>query len=294
MHSRQVQQVWREDAERGHGDACQRQQARDPGEYDDACDDRRRRQHDTDLERGGGEFEVVIFRGGEVALFLGVLGALGRLLGAFAGLRLGAVARRGLLPVVDLLLQRRLGGIVARAGEAYFALVGSRLHHGAADALGLEERPQVRGLDVLADGFGLRALAQRLRQRQEQCDDRDQQGDLLVGAGSVLGVLRMLHAFVGAHNCPPNGWPCPDATIDRTIWRTQGAIAFSSDACPALDAGWTPVRVKKTRHDKDSRLVNRVTDLCQRRGCAVLYTSSSRSGSMPVSICVVGSGAWTS
>jgi hypothetical protein len=36
---------------------------------------------------------VVIFRGRLVALVLGVLGALGELLGAFAGLRLGAVAR---------------------------------------------------------------------------------------------------------------------------------------------------------------------------------------------------------
>src|SRR2546430_2052928 len=118
---------------------------------------------------------VEILRGGgEVALFLGVLGALGQLLGAFASLRLGAVTRRGLLPVVDLLLQRRLGGIVARAGEAYFALVGRRLHRGAADALGLEERPQVRGLDILADRFGLGALAECFRQRQTQRDDRDQ------------------------------------------------------------------------------------------------------------------------
>src|SRR5207237_8481985 len=181
-----------------HGDACQRQQARDPGEYDDACDDRRRRQHDTDLERGGGEFEVVIFRGGEVALFLGVLGALGQLLGAFASLRFGSVTRRGLLPVVDLLLQRRLGGIIARAGEAYFALVGRRLHRGAADALGLEERPQVRGLDILADRFGLGALAECFRQRQTQRDDRDQQSDPSVFAGGFLGLIGLLHAFMWA------------------------------------------------------------------------------------------------
>jgi hypothetical protein len=29
-----------------------------------------------------------------------------------------------------------------------------------------------------------------------------------------------------------------------------GIRAFSSEACPALDAGWTPVRVKKTRQNK--------------------------------------------
>jgi hypothetical protein len=39
-------------------------------------------------------------------------------------------------------------------------MFGGRLHNRAADALGLEERPQVRGLDILADGFGLRALAE--------------------------------------------------------------------------------------------------------------------------------------
>ncbi len=54
----------------------------------------------------------------EVALVFGMLGALGQLLRAFAGLGLRAVARRGLLPFLDLLLQRRLGGIVAHEGEA--------------------------------------------------------------------------------------------------------------------------------------------------------------------------------
>jgi hypothetical protein len=56
------------------------------------------------------------------------------------------------------------------------------------------------GFDVLADRFGLGALAERLRQRQEQRDHGDQQGDLLVRAGRVLGVLGMLHAFVCAHD----------------------------------------------------------------------------------------------
>ena len=180
-------------------DARDRQPARHPGQHDHAGDDGRRSQHDADLEGGRGDFVVVIFCRRIVALVLSLLGALGELFRSFAGFRLRAVARRGLVPVVDLLLQRRLGGIVPDRAQAELGMLGGGLHHGAADALGLEERPQVRGFDVLADGFGLRALAQRFRQRQEQRDDSDQQRDLLVGAGSVLGVFRMLHAFVGAH-----------------------------------------------------------------------------------------------
>jgi hypothetical protein len=60
----------------------------------------------------------MIFRRREVALFLGMPGAFGQLLRPFAGLRLGAVARRGLLPVVDLLLRRRLERVVATAAQA--------------------------------------------------------------------------------------------------------------------------------------------------------------------------------
>jgi hypothetical protein len=32
----------------------------------------------------------------------------------------------------------------------------------------------------------------------------------------------------------------------------RSTIAFSSQACPALDAGWTPVRAGKTRQNKES------------------------------------------
>ena len=60
----------------------------------------------------------MILRGRKIALLLGMLGTLGQLLRALLGFRLGAVARRGLLPGVDLLLQRRLGGIVAHDAEA--------------------------------------------------------------------------------------------------------------------------------------------------------------------------------
>ena len=61
---------------------------------------------------------MVIFRGRLVALMLGMLGPRRQLLRTLAGFRLRAVARGGLLPVVDLLLQRRLGGVVARGAKA--------------------------------------------------------------------------------------------------------------------------------------------------------------------------------
>src|SRR5690348_5619731 len=98
----------------------------------------------------------MILRRSEFAFLFGMLGALGELFGAFTGLGLRAVARRGLLPVVDLLLQCSLHGIVA-GPKRDLALVGRGLHHGAADALGLEKRPEIRGLDTLADRLGLRA-----------------------------------------------------------------------------------------------------------------------------------------
>src|SRR3954451_14404815 len=141
----------------------------------------------------------MIFRSRLVALMLGVLGLFGQLLGAFAGLRLGAVALRGLLPVLDLLLSRGFGGLVGRGAERQLALLGRGLHHRAADALGLEEGPEVGSLDVLADRFGLGALAERLGDRQEQRQNGDQERDLLVRAGRVFGVLGMLHAFMCAH-----------------------------------------------------------------------------------------------
>src|SRR3954447_17242390 len=174
----------------------------------------------------------MIFRSRLVALMLGVLGLFGQLLGAFAGLRLGAVALRGLLPVLDLLLHGHLVGLVARRAEDELALVGHGLHHGAADALGLEERPEVGGLDVLADRFGLRALAERLRDRQKQRQDGDQERDLLVRAGRVFGVLGMLHAFMCAHKSLLARFP----TIDRTVGGAQEVSAPRGlqEACKGL------------------------------------------------------------
>ena len=89
-------------------DARDRQYARHPGQHDHAGDDGGRRQHDADLEGGRGDFVVVVFCGGVVALVFGVLGALGEFFRTFAGFRLRTVTRRGLVPVVDLLLQAPL------------------------------------------------------------------------------------------------------------------------------------------------------------------------------------------
>src|SRR5882724_10930783 len=102
----------------------------------------------------------MILRSRFVALMFGVLGALGELFRTLAGFRLRTVACRGFLPVVDLLLQCRLGGLIGGGGETQLALFGRGLHAGAANALGLEEGPEVGRLDILADRFGLRALAE--------------------------------------------------------------------------------------------------------------------------------------
>ena len=108
----------------------------------------------------------------------------------------------------------------------------SRSRHGArpqrviapnrkpANALGLKECPEVGCFDILADGFGLRSLAERFRQRKKQRDHRDQKGDLLVFAGRVLGVFSVLHALMCAHRSNPPG--LFKATIDRTVRVAQG------------------------------------------------------------------------
>src|SRR5262245_52076796 len=106
---------------------------------------------------------MVVLRRRLVALMLGMLGARGELFRTLAGFRFRTVTRRGLVPVVDLLLQGRFRSLVADGPQAELGVLRRGLNRGAADALGLEERPQVRGLDILADGFGLRALAQRFR-----------------------------------------------------------------------------------------------------------------------------------
>jgi hypothetical protein len=57
----------------------------------------------------------------------------------------------------------------------------------------------VGGLNILADCFCLSTFAQRLRHRKAERDDRDQQSNLLIRAGGVVGVFGMLHAFMCTH-----------------------------------------------------------------------------------------------
>src|ERR1700722_2481051 len=118
---------------------------------------------------------MMVLRFREVALFFRDLGALGELLGAFLGLGFGAIALSGLLPVLDLLLHRGLGGIVGCGAEAELGLFG----------------------------LGLHAFAQRLRQRQAQRDDRDQQRDIAVLVRGFLGLVSLLHALMCAHDILP-------------------------------------------------------------------------------------------
>jgi hypothetical protein len=59
-------------------------------------------------------------------------------------------------------------------------LLGRGPERGLADGLGLEERPQVGGLDVGIQRLGLGRLAQGLREREHQREHRDQERDALV------------------------------------------------------------------------------------------------------------------
>ena len=76
-----MQCVRRKYPERREDDACKGQEACDPRKSDYAGDDGGRRQHDTDLEGSGRQFEVMILRRRKVAFFFRVLGAFGELFG---------------------------------------------------------------------------------------------------------------------------------------------------------------------------------------------------------------------
>src|SRR6185437_13722005 len=97
-----------------------------------------------------------------------------------------------------------------------------------ADALGLKERPQIGGFDILADRFGLGALAECFRERETQCDHGDQKCDLDVLAGGLLGVVRLLHALLCAHDSLP-----PWRAL-RLPNRIAGARAGGSEAARQL------------------------------------------------------------
>jgi hypothetical protein len=68
---------------------------------------------------------MMIFGHREVARVLGVLGAFGELILSLAGTRVGTIVRRGLLPVVDLRLQRSFGRLISRQSEAELGLIGT-------------------------------------------------------------------------------------------------------------------------------------------------------------------------
>src|SRR5580692_2226815 len=137
---------------------------------------------------------MVIFRHVQIALFHGLLGLLGELLAA--GFRFRFQALGGRFPGFDLFFHRRLDGWIGGAGGRDRHFLGGGRDLGDADVLGLEERPQVRRLDILADRFGLRAFAGGFREGQEQRQDRDHQRDPFVEAFAVLAFLRFLDRFV--------------------------------------------------------------------------------------------------
>src|SRR5204863_3831495 len=98
---------------------------------------------DADLERGRGEFIVMIFGERFVAVVLLLDGAPRQLDGALAlaagGLWLRAIACRGLGPLVDLLRHRRLLRRVGGGDQVELGLLRGDDGRGAADVLGLEE-----------------------------------------------------------------------------------------------------------------------------------------------------------
>ncbi len=191
----------REEPDRREDETAEAQQSRKISERHHAGDDRRGGEHDRDLEGGRGDFEIVIARERMVALLLGVLGFLGELLAALAGRGLRIVAIGGLAPVLDLLLLRGLKGGIRRRERIDRHRVGGDAQLRHADRLCLEERPQIRGSDVDADRAGLRAFAERLRERQKQRQYRDQQCDSFVRAFEMMTFFRMFRGFVRGFVC---------------------------------------------------------------------------------------------
>ena len=86
--------------------------------------------------------------------------------------------------------------ITGMVALVWFAgLIGRDVQRGPADVLGLEERPEVRCFDILGVGLVLRALAERLREGQEQRQDRDHQCDAFVEEFGVLAFFGFLDGF---------------------------------------------------------------------------------------------------
>jgi hypothetical protein len=207
-----VQGVGRVISDRHQRHAEDAQGSAEPRQHDHRGDHRGRRQHDADLQCGGGDFVVMIFGEGDVALLLSFAGFFLQLLAAFVFLGIRLVTIRRLLPGRDPFLHGRLDLRVARGRHVQLQGFGCRAQRRLADVLGLIERPQIRGLDVGAQALGLRALAQGLGERQEQREHRDQERDLLVRAGDVLGLLGVLDLFVCGH-----GHPSPEKCIRARV-----------------------------------------------------------------------------
>src|SRR5262249_24754930 len=94
----------------------------------------------------------------------------------------------------------------------------------------------VRRLDVGAERIGLRALAERLGERQEQREYRDQQRDALVAAlGMMFDVLRRLvRGLVGFRHDP---LPCSRHAFIKRGEKARGyAHPRYARGCAALYA----------------------------------------------------------
>jgi hypothetical protein len=76
---------------------------------------------------------------------------------------------------------------------------GRGAQRGHAYGLGLEKRPQVGSLDVVAERRGLRAFAEGLGKCEHHGEDGDEQGDLPVGRidVAVSGHVEILQRRVG-------------------------------------------------------------------------------------------------
>src|SRR3984893_8519256 len=73
---------------------------------------------------------------------------------------------------------------------------GRGAQRGLSHGLGLEKVPGIRCLDIELDSGRLRAFAERLRQREKQRNDRDQEGYFLVPIGYFRRVSPAISVLV--------------------------------------------------------------------------------------------------
>src|SRR5215212_6043433 len=123
---------------------------------------------------------MMMFSQRRVALLLSCFGPSNQFFAALARLRLGLPTRDRLCPGVSPSCDG-VGSLWIDVGSAvevcHFACgANDRLANG----LGLEERPQVRGLDVVAQCVRLRAFGHGLDKGQKQGQYRNEQRDFLI------------------------------------------------------------------------------------------------------------------